>query len=396
MSKLQASANDIGKPSSIAAAAAVRLTLRFPFWTEIFYSMDIREATPEMVEQGLKTEATDGRYLWINHDHFGKLKLDDQVCEIVHELLHKILLHPLRRGARDPHLWNVAADLAANDLLKQNGFVFDSTWLWDAKYSGWLTEHIYADLLKDQRGGKATPQLAPGRGDLKDPVEAMSPEQLEKFEEEIKALVERAVTNAKAYGKVPMGIEQGIVQAFKPKKEAWYNTLHRFMQALTTSEYNWARLNRRTLRSHGVFTPLHLSEALGEVRIFIDASGSVFNGASQANFAGHLNAILAEAKPRRVKLYYFDTKVYPGQTFEAGTLEIESKPRGGGGTAFEPLFNEANLDEDDQGEPPAVCIVLTDLEGSFPSAAPDYPVIWASIEEHDAPFGEVIYLGDRT
>jgi hypothetical protein len=35
-------------------------------------------------------------------------------------------------------------------------------------------------------------------------------------------------------------------------------------------------------------------------------------------------------------------------------------------------------------------MVLTDLYGSFPSSAPSYPVLWASIGHGQARFGEVI------
>ncbi len=35
-------------------------------------------------------------------------------------------------------------------------------------------------------------------------------------------------------------------------------------------------------------------------------------------------------------------------------------------------------------------MVFTDLEGSFPDAAPNHPVLWAATKDHPAPFGEVI------
>jgi predicted metal-dependent peptidase len=377
------------KKTDIATACAVRLAIRHPFWTEIFYSMGIEEATPEQVAGGLSTEATDGRTVWINKAFWTGLTLDQQVTEMVHELCHKMFLHPTRRGTRDPRIWNIACDLAVNSLMKQNGFVFDNTWLYDAQYDGWLAEAIYADLMKNGGAKAKKYQLAPGRGDVLAPP-PMSPEETEKFETEVQAMVDRAVAAAKAYGKLPLGIEKGLVEAYKPKREAWYNALHRYMQSLRTSEYNWARLNRRTLRSHGCFTPLHQSEALGDIVVAIDASGSVYDAASQSNFAGHINAILGEARPRKVYIYYFDTKMYPGEEIEAGTLDFTSRPKGGGGTAFAPIFEQ--LDED--GIVPEVCIVLTDLEGSFPNEAPEYPVVWASIEDHEAPFGEVLYLGD--
>jgi predicted metal-dependent peptidase len=189
-------------------------------------------------------------------------------------------------------------------------------------------------------------------------------------------------------GKLPAGIEAGTVQVFKASREAWYNHLHRYMQSLRSSEYNWSRLNRRTLRSHGCFSPLHQSEALGEVALFIDTSGSCYDRAMQANFTGHLNAILAEARPSKVHVYYFDAAVYPGETIEAGELDVVTHPKGGGGTDFCPIFNALENDN----VVPEVCIILTDLMGRFPATGPEYPVVWASIEEGRAPFGETIYV----
>jgi predicted metal-dependent peptidase len=387
--------------SSIAAAAAVRLTVRYSFWTEIFYSMTVVEATEG---DGIETAATDGRMLWINPTWWKPKTLDEQVGVVAHELGHKIFLHPSRCGNRDPKIWNYACDFAINALLKQNGFTLPVPHLYDKKYEGMLAEAIYADLIKQQ---KAQPQQS-GAGLAKDgqgnPIpgvgeacEALidlrqqpgaTPEQIEKHETEVKALVERAVANAKAMGSLPAGIEAGVVEVYKASKEPWYNRLHRYMQSLSSSTYNWARLNRRTLRSHGVFTPLHLSEALGDIALFIDASGSVYNAADQANFCGHLNAILAEARPHRVHLYYFDAEVYPGETIEAGELDINTRPRGGGGTCFIPIFQQL----EDDGIEPEVCIILTDLEGSFPATAPNYPVVWATIIDHVAPFGETILV----
>lgn len=391
---------------NIAAACGVRLAIRHPFWVEVFYSMTMKEAPQEWIDdpmRPLKTQATDGRNIWFNVPYWNGLKLDDQVKEMVHELLHKILLHNSRRGVRDPYWWNIAADYAVNDIMVLNGFVLDTTpgtaatagqsvgWLHDVKYRGMTAEAIYSDLMKERgKNPKFDPGL-PAHDVLGMPID-MSPEEVEKFENEVQLMVERAIANAKAFGKVPAGVEMGVVEAFKPRNEAWYNTLHRFMQSLSNSEYNWARPNRRALITHGVFAPLHQSEALGTIRVFIDASGSCFSAAEQAGFKGHVNAILAEAKPRKVFVYYFDTKIYPGEVTEPGALEIDSKPRGGGGTSFVPIFEEDNMHEEDT-ESPAVCIVLTDLYGDF-GDEPDYPVMWASTSEEVAPWGTTLYLGD--
>lgn len=389
--------------TTIAAEAATRITMRYSFWTEIFYSMTVHEATPEQVAGGMTTLATDGRNLWICAAHFEPLSRDEQVAEVVHELLHKIWMHCTRRGSRDPYMWNVACDYVVNAFMIRNGFKLGPDWLIDMKYDGWLAEAVYADLMKKQQeeqqqsgsgkpgGGKPGPQLPDGRQDIKEPQGA-TPEQVTKMEDEIKALVERSIAMAKAMGegRVPVGMEQAAAKAAKPAIEPWYNHLHRYMQSLRQSEYNWARLNRRTLRTHGIFTPLHYSEALGDVALFTDTSGSCFARAQQVRFTSQLNAILAEAKPRRIHQYYFDTKVYPGQVVEAGEIDLRVKPKGGGGTSFVPIFEQ--LEQDDIV--PEVCIILTDLCGLFPKTEPQYPVVWASIDNRRAPFGDVIHLNE--
>lgn len=387
--------------TNICAAAAVRLTMRYPFWCEIFFSMTVEET------EGVPTAGTDGRKLFINPDWWKSLSLDHQVGVTAHELAHKIFLHCTRQGNRDPNIWNVACDHAINNMLMANGFTLPTPNCCDPQYNGWLAEAIYADLIKKQKqqqqddpnggqgnatdgNGNPIPGVPKEWEKMKDiiPPANASPEEIEKHETEVKALVDRAIANAKAMGKLPSGIEAGVVEVYKASKEPWYNRLHRYMQSLSTSNYNWARLNRRTLRSHGVFSPLHLSEALGEIAIFIDTSGSCYDRAAQANFCGHLNAILAEAKPHRIHLFYFDARVYDGGTIEAGELDFSTRPKGGGGTDFRPIFEA--IEED--GIAIELCIILTDLEGRFPATAPEYPVIWASIEDHVAPFGETIFV----
>lgn len=392
--------------ATIATGAATRLALRHPFWTEVFYSMTIREATPEEVAAGIKTEATDGRNLWINADFWKSIPLDQQVAELVHELYHKILLHPLRRGGRNRYLWNVACDYVINAAMKKQNFNFPTTgpmaWLYEPKYEGWLAESVYTDLMTEFKkknpgmtpgaGVPGVPQISDGREDLQDMEDIDEPEKKAEVEMQIKAMVDRAITMAKAMGTLPAGIEAGVVEATKPSREPWFNHLHRFMQSLRSMNYNWARVNRRALRTHRCFAPMHYGEALGTVALMIDTSGSCYDRAQQANFTSHLNAIINEAMPDRVIVSYFDTQVYPGEEFEAGECDVVLKPKGGGGTCFRDLF--AYLERN--GIEPDVCIVLTDLCGSFAPEGPDYPLIWASVEPGmTAPYGEVIEISNE-
>lgn len=377
------------KNQNLIAQAAARISMRYPFWNEILYSCAV---FTDEDHPSVTTAATDGRNIIINREFYAKQSADQQVTLVLHELCHKIFLHCSRRGMRDPMVWNIAADHTINNFLKNNHFPEPNCgegsggWCCDPKYDGWTVDAVYKDLMEEYQ---KDPSKKPTHLIMQDILEGnATPEEREAYEGEVKALVERAIANAKAIGRLPAGIDAGVVEAYKPQKEAWYNTLHRYMQSLANSEYNWARLNRRTLRSHGYFSPRHLSESLGDIVLFIDTSGSCSDKAEQANFCGHLNAILAEARPHRMHVYYFDCAVYEGEVIEAGEFDISTKPKGGGGTSFVPLFKR--LDED--GIEPEVCIVLTDLYGDFPSQGPEYPLLWASTSPEVAPFGETIHI----
>lgn len=424
--------------------AAVRLMLKFPYWSELYYTMTVYE------DRNCPTLSTDGRNMWVNPEFWKTLTLSLKISALAHEVGHKMLLHCSRRGARDPLLWNMAADYVVNGILSENGFELGRDWLYDDQYRGWAVEAVYSDLEakavkqpqpsqsnygqqqpqgggngqqqaqgnsqgeqgegKGSEGGAGGSQQGSGQGnsvtyqvpgvpeswkdkyrDIRD-VEG-SKETIDKYEKEVMEAVEKAIMTARAHGTAPAGME-GFDNLMKPSKEAWYNHLHRYMQSLSLSEYNWARVNRRHLVQHSLFTPDHYSESLEHVVFAIDCSGSVFDAASQANFAGHVNAILAEAKPKHTHVMYFDSRVTRHDELEYGALEFSTRPKGGGGTDFRPVFQMI----EDEGIVPEIVIFLTDCYGSFPDDEPPYPTIWASIIDpkhlgyYLPPFGETIHV----
>jgi VWA-like domain (DUF2201) len=86
-----------------------------------------------------------------------------------------------------------------------------------------------------------------------------------------------------------------------------------------------------------------------------------------------------------VHVLYFDTEVHKAEVYEAGQpvaltqwaeVERTSRTASGGWTSVKlcrrPWF------------------FLTDLCGALPREAPAYPVLWASTESRQAPFGQVI------
>jgi predicted metal-dependent peptidase len=108
------------------------------------------------------TAATDGRVLVANPEWFLGLSDEDQVTVLMHEVMHVVLLHHLRRGTRDPEYWNIAGDHAINTLINDHSGRSLEGWLCDKKYRNWPTEQIYRDVIPDDSPQPQPDQ--PGRG----------------------------------------------------------------------------------------------------------------------------------------------------------------------------------------------------------------------------------------
>jgi predicted metal-dependent peptidase len=127
-----------------------------------------------------------------------------------------------------------------------------------------------------------------------------------------------------------------------------------------------------------------ISDGVGEIAIAVDCSGSV-NARQLGLFEAEIRSILAGQQPRLVHVLYFDAEVQKAETYQAGH-PIMLTPVGGGGTDFRPCFEWLEK----RGIQPQTLVFLTDLCGRFPEEAPRYPVLWASTDTRQAPFGQVI------
>jgi len=65
------------------------------------------------------TACTNGKHMTYNPEWIGKLPSNVVKAIVLHELAHVLFGHQLRRGDRDPKLWNIAADLEINGYLVQ-------------------------------------------------------------------------------------------------------------------------------------------------------------------------------------------------------------------------------------------------------------------------------------
>lgn len=295
---------------------------------------------------------------------------------------------------------NIAMDYAINPIIIDSGLELPENCLIDAKYKGMSMEEIYTKLPDSKViFGKIGMGGAPGqdgKGDGRSMTVDGQPRcgdvetggngsQDVEQQNEWQVAVAQAAQAARMQGKLPAHMEKFLGDLQKPQVD-WKALLRRFVQDAAKNDYHWNQPNRRFLAA-GLYLPRLYSEELGPIVIAQDTSGSMWSDRDLRLCASELRAIIEDCKPSRTVLYYADAAVADSRVFERGE-PFEFAPKGGGGTSFVPVFDAVQ----ESGEEPLCLIYFTDLQGTFPKEAPPYPVIWLTVEDGSAPFGEVLKM----
>jgi len=325
--------------------ARVGLLLRHPFFGNLATRLKLVDAT-----EWCPTLATDGRTFYYNNDFVNKLTPKQAEFGFAHEVLHNVFDHMGRREGRDPQLSNIAADYAANQILKDERIGEVPSWIkifQDDRYRGWSYEQIYSELesrackidintlgeLLDEHldgegdgDGEGDDQNGKGRPKL-------TPEERKAIRDEIKEAMIAAAQSAGA-GKVPAGIGRLIKDLTEPKMD-WRQMLRMNIQSLIKSNFSFARPNRKSQHS-GAILPGMINEETIDICVGIDMSGSISDTQAK-DFLSEVKGIMDEYKDFSIKLWCFDTDIYNYAEFTGDTADdiIDYKVAGGGGTDFE-------------------------------------------------------------
>lgn len=336
--------------------------------------------------------ATDGQKIYVNPGRIKAIGSTRVVQTVVaHEVMHCALSHFCRLGSKDKELWNIAGDHVINLILKEAGFEVPSWCLCNDRYTGWTTEQVYADLLKDPAAAKAGAGESILFGGVIQPngdgCESADTTATVHLSGEWKQRIASAADAARRRGNLPQGLERYVTAELYPKVH-WKDALASLVKQVCREDYSWSRPSRRHV-SRGEYLPALYAHKVGPIVIGVDTSGSI-GDKEVSQFAAEISDILSEVKPEIVHVVYCDAKVARVETFSTQDLPIVLHPKGGGGTDFAPVFKWI----DDNSISPEALVYLTDTHGSCTIEQPSYPVIWASIVQDitEPPFGEVIYI----
>ena len=358
--------------------AKTSLILEHPFIGSVALNM------PMSLSDEVPTAATNGKRVLYNPDFIEPLTDEELKFLVAHECLHPMLEHNFRRGARDPKKWNKAADYVINQLLVDEGIgaFIEGGCLDQNIYTngGGTSDGIYNMLPDSDEGDDDGPGGA--GNDLEDGEGSQAEQAQEAAEWKIK--VAQAAQAAKMMGKLSANMARLVDEVLKPNVD-WRDRLRQFVQKAKTDERSFARPNRRFL-SQGLYMPSITGEALGEMVFAVDMSGSI--GQDEANqYGAECRVVYEDGKPIKLHLVFFSHEVCAHDAIGRDD-EFVFNPRGGGGTAFSPVFKYI----EEQGIEPAGIVFLTDLYCHDFGDAPDCPVLWVTTGATSAPFGEVVEM----
>lgn len=224
---------------------------------------------------------------------------------------------------------------------------------------------------------------------ISDSVGELSATWRARVEDAVKAVsIDKSSTS---YGNMP-GFAQRLLLDAKKGQTDWRQVLCEFVQE-EICDYSFSPPDRRFGETEFFMPDFNeKEESVKNLLFMIDTSGSMsdklvteaFNEVRGAlvQFEGRLEGLLG----------FFDAVVVKPKPFSSiEELEI-IRPKGGGGTNFDIIFDYVEKEMD---EPPYAIIILTDGYAPFPkqSVANDIPVMWViNNEDVTPPWGKVLRI----
>lgn len=358
------------------SACILRVRRKTPFFGALALFLE------QVLDEHVPTACTDGREVRFNPHFVESLAPAELDAVMVHELLHAALLHIPRRRERDPLLWNVAADIVVNGIIrKQRGLHLPLNPCIDAGLENYEVEEVYEILL--ERGAERGitwigADLLPGGVDA-----GLSEGEKRELETHWKQAWHQAVTIAQAFGQgtVPPEVLRHMENILEPLLD-WRSLLWRFM---VRTPVDFTEFDRRLI-GRGIYLESLAGETVS-VRIAVDTSGSI-DSKELSQFLAEVLEILRMYPHIDAQLYYADAALYGPFDLEEESL---AKPVGGGGTSFVPFFERMHEEVNFSGN--TVLIYLTDGHGTFPKQPPAQPVLWVvtpgGLDSARFPFGTV-------
>ena len=363
--------------------AKAKLLVNYPYFGTLASKIDV------VINDDIEAFKSDGKKVEINGDYLEKLELGEMEFIFANGAMHASLAHEARKNDRSGWLWQMATDMAINDMLVENGLEMPYGAQYRKRFAGLYAEEIYAELKADiLREDDNLEYEADNSDDVQDKKENQE-QTREELQEEIlqeQLLAEEAIsllTREFKKGEAPREIERFFKLDVFGKID-WRDELKSALDRYFRDDYVLLPPSKKLL-SYGIYLPSSVSQTFRLV-IAIDSSSSIDEKLLN-EFLSEVNFLMSLVQNYQIELLVCDDKMQEHKTFYSGdSLEVTLK--GGGATDFRPVFKFVEHEFDDV----KLLLYFTDLEGFFPDERPNYEVKWVTPKEKEVPFGELIVL----
>jgi predicted metal-dependent peptidase len=338
--------------------------------------------------------------MYYNSQFISKLTDDRIKFVLAHEMLHLVFLHLVRQGTRDRMIFNYAADLCINNILRDNGYTpikdclipdYNGTFKKDdikiENIQDKNAEMVYDELIKQIKDNKLK-----GQFDKHIYGENMTEEEKRAVSKEWEEKIENAMTRALQKGDIPKGLER-LLNDLHKEEINWKKYLSQYITKEIKSGYSYTKPHKRS-QSVGYYKPHDIREKI-EIGICVDLSGSI----GDTDYADFLSEVIGMARAFQDKIdfkfYSHDTEGYFNGFVRNGNVEkIKNiKMKGGEGTDFNnvaELMNKENL---------KLVVWLTDGYGTEINKPFKYNILWVlnsyGNDEIVKKYGKVIKLNSQ-
>lgn len=373
------------------------------------------------------TACTDGKKIWYQEDFINKCSRDGVVFLILHEVLHNVLSHHVRRGKREPEKANIAMDGAINQILL--GEFFGESARGDAlrdrfpapdpigngvdrrglvKVHGCKEEEVkdasfetIYELLPDQKKKPCGGGSKSGPVNGHDLSQALANNRIEEekssAQEEINSQIQKlmqVIQACKNIGKLPQSLLKMAEELVEPQVD-YRSVLRDFLTKEVVGDYSFAYPSRRqsAMPDNVILPGPGKIPGQGAFAVLFDTSGSIYSEKALIDeMMSEVYGIQRDTESELI-VFYVDCEIQKIARFDSSETvrdiaDDRVEIKGGGGTDFRCVFEYIEK----HGIQVDALIGFTDLAASFPARAPGYPVVWITFEDAEGPFGKTIKI----
>lgn len=384
-----------------------------------FFGLLLMHVTYSVSEE-VETACTDGRGITFGTKFLDELSDNELDFVMMHEIMHIVLQHCIRRNDRDAETFNIACDIVVNsNILLENNMDLNSITLKKYGESMHLTpsgkeghyhtaEEVYEMLPKSGKKktcdgnsgcavGRAKQIQANGgsgkaiwddhsRWGMCEEDDTLRDVWVKRFEDAAESISVRDPSNSR--GLLPMFAKRRLEELHKAQTD-WRTILNDFIQEEVV-DYSFYPPDRRFDGSPFFLPDFNgTDEKVEDILFMIDTSGSMSDKMITAAYFEVKGAIDQFDGKLRGWLGFFDAAIIEPIEFSNEEEFRVIRPAGGGGTDFQIIFEYVATRMTKQ---PASIIILTDGFCPFPQEklSLGIPVLWLiNNEDVDPPWGKV-------